>query len=32
VTGWIGWMMGGRLGVFDIDQLAATLEWAAADD
>ena len=27
-----GWMMGGRLRVFDIDELKAALEWAASDD
>jgi hypothetical protein len=27
-----GWMMGGRLRVFDIDELRAALHWAAADD
>ncbi len=28
----LGWLMGGRLRVFDIDELKAALEWAAADD
>jgi hypothetical protein len=27
-----GWLMGGRLRVFDIDELKAALEWAASDD
>ena len=27
-----GWMMGGRLKVFDIDELKAALQWAASDD
>jgi len=27
-----GWLMGGRLRVFDIDELRAALEWAASDD
>jgi hypothetical protein len=27
-----GWMMGGRLRLFEIDELKAALEWAAADD
>lgn len=28
----LGWLMGGRLRVFDIDELKAALEWAASDD
>ncbi|HEX5641824.1 MAG TPA: STAS/SEC14 domain-containing protein [Thermoleophilia bacterium] len=28
----LGWLMGGRLRVFEIDELKAALEWAAADD
>jgi len=28
----LGWLMGGRLRVFDLDELKAALEWAAADD
>ena len=28
----LGWLMGGRLKVFDIDELKAALEWAASDD
>ena len=28
----LGWLMGGRLKVFDLDELKAALEWAAADD
>lgn len=27
-----GWLMGGRLRVFDIDELKTALEWAASDD
>jgi hypothetical protein len=27
-----GWLMGGRLRVFDIDELRAALEWASEDD
>ena len=27
-----GWLMGGRLQVFDIDELKAALEWAASDE
>ena len=27
----LGWLMGGRLRVFDIDELKAALEWAASD-
>jgi hypothetical protein len=27
----LGWLMRGRLRVFDIDELRAALEWAAAD-
>ncbi len=27
-----GWMMSGRLRVFDIDELRAAMEWAASDD
>lgn len=27
-----GWMMGGRVRLFDADDLDAALEWAAADD
>ncbi len=28
----LGWLMGGRLKVFEIDELKAALEWAASDD
>ena len=28
----LGWLMGGRLRVFGIDELKAALEWAASDD
>jgi hypothetical protein len=28
----LGWLMGGRLRVFDIDELKAALEWAASVD
>ena len=28
----LGWLMGGRLRVFDIDELKAALDWAASDD
>jgi hypothetical protein len=28
----LGWLMGGRLRLFDIDELKAALEWAASDD
>ena len=28
----LGWLMGGRLRVFDLDELKAALEWAASDD
>ena len=27
-----GWLMGGRLQVFDVDELKAALEWAASDE
>lgn len=27
-----GWLMGGRLRLFEIDELKAALEWAASDD
>ena len=27
-----GWLMGGRLKVFDLDELRAALDWAAADE
>jgi hypothetical protein len=27
-----GWLMGGRLRVFDIDELKVALEWAASDE